>query len=103
MADKISGYGRVGLDVAPARSRPVSRPDAQAKTGASERPRGGGDAVEITDVAARMKAVEARLANLPEVDEARVKAVRERIDSGNYQPDAARIARKLANLERQLV
>mgnify|MGYP001333986944 CR=1 FL=1 len=90
MADKINGYGRVGHDIGPSRSRAVQRPDAAA------------DAVELTGTAARLKAIEARLAAIPEVDQARVKAARERLESGDYRPDPARIAAKLLRMDRDL-
>lgn len=102
MADKINGYGRVGPDVGTMRTRATSRPESEGDTGATGRARSSGDAVEITDTAARLKAVEARLAEVPDVDQARVAAIRKRIESGDYQPDPARIAQKLMRLEQEL-
>lgn len=103
MADKINGYGsRVGLDVGPSRGRAVSRPERQADAGTTQRARSAGDEVQITGTAARLKAVEARLAELPDVDQARVDALRKRVESGEYKPDADRVARKLARMERDL-
>lgn len=102
MADKINGYGRVGLDVGPARARPVSRPGGNAESGAARHAKQAGDAVEITDTAAKLKAIEAKLADVPDVDRSRVDAVRQRIESGEYRPDADRIARKLVRMEQEL-
>jgi negative regulator of flagellin synthesis FlgM len=102
MADKINGYGRVGLDIGPAKSRPVARTGNGAEAAASRRAGQTGDAVEITDTAAKLKAIEAKLADVPEVDRARVENVRQRIESGSYQPDADRIARKLIRMEQEL-
>jgi negative regulator of flagellin synthesis FlgM len=102
MADKITGYGRAGLDVGTTRARAIGRPERQAEAGSTGRAQAPADAVDITDTAAKLKAIESRLAGLPDVDQARVAAIRERIESGNYQPDAARIAQKLARLEREL-
>ena len=103
MADKISGYGRVGLDVGPSRGRAVSRAEGQADAGATQRSRDARDAVEITDTAARLKAIEARLADVPDVDQARVEALRKHVESGEYRPDPARIAEKLMRMEKELV
>jgi negative regulator of flagellin synthesis FlgM len=101
MADKINGYGgRTGIDVGQARSRAVNRNEREAGAAAARRAGDGGDAVDLTDNAARLKAIEARLADIPEVDQARVKAMRERVDSGEYKPDASRIATKLLRLEK---
>ncbi|MCC7490387.1 MAG: flagellar biosynthesis anti-sigma factor FlgM [Gammaproteobacteria bacterium] len=100
MADKINGYGRVGLDVAPTRPRAVHRTDGESGATAARRDSTATDAVEITGTAARLKAIEARLAGVPEVDAARVKAARERLESGDYKPDPARIAAKLLRMDR---
>ena len=102
MADKINGYGRVGLDVGPAKSRPVARSGGGSEAAASRRAERSGDAVELTDTAAKLKAIEAKLADVPDVDRARVENVRQKIESGNYQPDADRIARKLIRMEQEL-
>lgn len=102
MTDKISGYGRVGLDIGPSKGRAVSRPERQPDTGATQRARPERDAVEITDTAARLKVIEARLKDVPDVDRARVDALRKRVESGDYQPDAARIAQKLLRMEKDL-
>jgi negative regulator of flagellin synthesis FlgM len=102
MADKISGYGRAGLDVGTTRARAVNRPERTPDPAATGNTRSSGDAVAITDTAAKLKAIEARLAQVPDVDAARVAAIRERIESGNYRPDPARIAEKLMRLEQDL-
>jgi negative regulator of flagellin synthesis FlgM len=102
MADKINGYGgRVGLDVGPTRGRAVPR---SGEGGPSEGARRAEkrDAVELTDAAARLKAVEARLAEVPDVDRARVEAARQKIESGEYRPDPERIAAKLIRMEQEL-
>lgn len=102
MTDKINGFGRVGLDVAPSRGRAVARAEQSGEGESTKRTRDARDAVEITDTATRLKAVEARLAQLPDVDQARVEAVRKRIESGEYRPDPARIAEKLLRMEQEL-
>ncbi len=102
MTDKINGYGRVGIDPGTARTRTVNRSENEGGAEATRRTRAPRDEVELTDTAARLKSVEARLAEVPDVDKARVDAIRRRIESGEYQPDPARIARKLAQMERDL-
>jgi negative regulator of flagellin synthesis FlgM len=102
MADKINGYGRVGVDVGTARSRAVSRPEREGDTGTTRGASESRDAVEITDTATRLKAVEAKLSQLPDVDQARVEAIRKQVESGSYRPDAARIAQKLMRMEQDL-
>jgi negative regulator of flagellin synthesis FlgM len=102
MADKINGYGRVGLDVAPSRGRPLTRTSSASEARDSSKVREGADAVALTDTASRLKRIEARLAALPDIDQARVDEMRKRIDSGDYRPDAARIAEKLVRMEKEL-
>ena len=102
MTDKINGHGRAGLDVGTARTRTVSRPEREGETGATRRSQDSRDAVEITDTATRLKAVEARLSELPDVDRARVDALRKQVESGSYHPDPARIAQKLLRMEQDL-
>jgi negative regulator of flagellin synthesis FlgM len=102
MADKIDGYGRGGLDVSASRARHVARNERSADTGATQKSAVARDAVEITDTAAHLKRIEARLADVPDVDQARVDAIRQRIESGEYELDPARVAQKLLRLEQDL-
>ena len=102
MVDKINGYGRTELP-ASSRSGGVKR----AEQGESARSAGGEestrtDEVALTDTAVRLKRIEASLAEQPEVDQARVDALRERVESGDYKVDAQSVASKLARLEQDL-
>ncbi len=101
MTDKINGYGRTEL--------PASRSGSVKRTEQGESARSAGgeestrtDAVALTDTAVRLKRIEASLAELPEVDQARVDALREQVDAGDYQVDGKEIARKLMQLEQDL-
>lgn len=103
MVDKINGYGRTELPATSSRAGSVKRTDQ----GESARSAGGEestrtDAVALTDTAVRLKRIEAGLAEQPEVDQARVDAVRERIESGDYKVDGNEIARRLLQMEQQL-
>lgn len=103
MADKIQGYGRTGIDGGAVKSRSVSRADTQKTAGATAGARNtAADAVQLTETAGRLKEIEARLAELPDVDQARVEALRKRIESGDYRPDPQRIAVKLVRMEQEL-
>ncbi len=61
------------------------------------------DTVTVTDTAARIRQLEASLSSLPDVDSARVQAIRQAIADGSYQVDADRIATKLLKLEQDLL
>ena len=102
MADKISTYGRAGLDISQTKARSVDKAErgAGADTkGRSEAPR---DSVEITDTAVNLKRIEASLASISEVNEGKVQAMRERLDSGDYKIDPEKLAQKLRKLEQDL-
>ena len=102
MADKIGGYGRTGVDVNQTKPRAVEKPERSGNTDAKARSASARDAVSITDTAAKLKRIEASLAQQPEVDQSRVDAVRERVESGNYSVDPKKIAQKLLRLEQDL-
>ena len=102
MADKISAYGRAGLDISSARNRQVSKtPDAE-KTQARDRPQQAGDAVDFSDTVTNLQRIEGQLKQTSEVDAERVAEVRARIDAGEYEVDAQSVASKLARLEQDL-
>jgi negative regulator of flagellin synthesis FlgM len=107
MADKISGYGGKGLDIGSTRSRGPTRNERVAdadKTEGGNRPEASATAsqVRLTDTATNLQQVESRIADLPDVDRARVDAVRQRIESGNYQMNPGRLADRLLAFERDL-
>lgn len=107
MADKISGYGRNGVDITSARSRaPVRNERAadsdKAEAGSRSDATGTSSQVRLTGAAASLKQIETRLADLPDVDRKRVESLRERIESGAYEVNAGRLADRLLAFERDL-
>lgn len=60
------------------------------------------DSVSLTDTAARLQKLEGTIAALPVVDAQRVESIRNAISSGEYQPDAERIAEKMLAFDEQL-
>ena len=108
MADKISGYGSKGVDITSTRSRgpaPSERAASSDKSAAPARTTDAsstGSQVRLTDTASNLKQIEARLADLPDVDRARVDAARQRVESGAYQVNAGRLADRLLAFERDL-
>jgi negative regulator of flagellin synthesis FlgM len=61
-----------------------------------------GDDVHLTAAATSLKQIETRLASVPDVDRARVEAVRQRVESGTWKVDADRIAERLMRFEQEL-
>lgn len=103
MVDKINGYGRTELPASSSRTGGVKRTEqgeSTRSTGSEESTRK--DAVALTDTAVRLKRIEASLAELPEVDQAKVDALRERVDSGDYEVDSNEVARRLVQMEQDL-
>ena len=101
MADKINGYGRGGVDISTARLRAIERGENAPQSRKTESASGGDD-VQLTHAATSLKQIETRLASIPDVDRARVDAVRQRVESGAYKMDANRIADRLLRFERDL-
>jgi negative regulator of flagellin synthesis FlgM len=100
MADnRINPYGR-GPDMAAAKARGVSRAGEAATGRPASGPAARDDSLRLTDTATLLRQAEARLKAQPEVDAARVEAIRQRLDSGQYQVDAERVAARLLRFER---
>lgn len=55
--------------------------------------------VELSSKARGLKEIERSLADLPEVDSNRVKDLKARIESGDYQVDSSKVAGKLLGIE----
>ncbi len=89
---------RSGDSSKPAASTSTTERDTQANAPAS----GATDSVSLTDTAAQMRRVEASLADLPEVDNDKVAAIRQSIENGSYEVDAGRIADTLLQFESSL-
>lgn len=107
MADKITGNGGGGVDITSARSRAAGRNERATrgdKTDGGSRAEAGSSSsqVQLTDTAVNLKQIESRIAGLPDIDRARVDAVRQRVDSGAYQVNAGRLADRLLAFERDL-
>jgi negative regulator of flagellin synthesis FlgM len=107
MAEKITGNGGSGVDITSTRSRAAGRSERaargdQANEGSRAEATSASSQVQLTDTAANLKQIEARIADLPDVDRARVDAVRKRVEAGAYQVNAGRLADRLLAFERDL-
>ena len=60
------------------------------------------DTVTLTNSAAEMLKLEERLASIPDIDSARVAAIKEQIESGTYKVNAEKIVDNLLNVEKDL-
>jgi negative regulator of flagellin synthesis FlgM len=100
VSSKISGVdtrtGPVGAGRAVERAREAAADARQDGSGASS----GG--VHITGTAQQLADLEQVVKDMPAVDEARVAAVRQALESGTYQVQPERIADQLLHIEQAL-
>ena len=71
----------------------AAAPDAKKSAGAA------GDSVSLTQAGLQLAQMEQQLAKQPAVDSQRVEQIRQKLQSGNYSIDPARIANKLLGFE----
>jgi len=104
MPTEINGFRTRTLDTTDSKS--ASRTPGQV----SDRPAGSPatpasapvDSVHLTDTATRLQQLQGLMKNAPEVDQARVDAVRKQISEGRYSVNDVHVADKLIALERNL-
>ncbi len=72
-----------------------------AEAGAARKPAGEASIVELSN-ATLLDELNEQIKNLPEVNDARVEAVKQALTNGEYQPDAEVIARKYSEIEKLL-
>lgn len=105
MPTEINGFRPRPLDTGDSKSAGRATGTA-ARSGGASAPAAGNpaatDTVSLTDTAARLRELDALLARTPDMDPARVEALRQQIAEGRYSVDAVHVADKLISLERSL-
>lgn len=77
--------------------------NAKATTGDKSADRAaGGESVQISSSAIDLQALESRINELPEVDQARVTELRNQIANGSYEVDSQQVAAKILAFESEL-
>lgn len=104
MTHEINGFRLRTLETPDSRSgKDTAKIRAPENTGTSPAsPAAPTDTVSLTDGHDRLQELAALLTNTPEVDAARVDALRKQIAEGRYQPDDVHVAGKLVALEKSL-
>jgi negative regulator of flagellin synthesis FlgM len=102
MTDKIVNQTNAGFDISKSKARNVSRPEQGRGTDTKARADAPRDAVELTNTATNLKRIEAKLADMPEVDRSRVDDIRQRVQSGSYEIDHRELANKMLKLDQDL-
>ncbi len=75
--------------------------DAPARGPDQARQTNTGDTVELTNSAKLLERLEKTLASLPEIDDARVEAVKAQIENGEYQIDSEKIVEALLRTDQE--
>lgn len=104
MTDPINTQNRLRSTGVSTDSRAGATAKSQSASAEEKSARGSsGDAstVELSSTAL-LEQLSEQIKNLPEVNEARVEAVKQALNNGEYQPDAEVIARKYAEIEKLL-
>lgn len=106
---KVSGDSVVsnkinGVEAKPARIAPATAVNWRGGNGnqATGAPVATEADVHLTGAARSLAAIEQSVRALPAIDDARVTAVKEKLQSGSYQVDPQRIADKLLRMEGDL-
>jgi len=99
VANKINGVEAKPARIAPASAVNWRGGNANASAGV---PATSDADVHLTGAARGLAAIEQAVRALPAIDDARVAAVKEKLQSGSYQVDPQRIADRLLRLEGDL-
>jgi negative regulator of flagellin synthesis FlgM len=94
-----------GGSIGPGTGSPVEKislPKPVAPGGSNSSPAGEADSVHITQSARSLQALSQAVQDTPDVDTARVSAVQQQIESGQYTVNPDRIASRLLQLEQDL-
>ena len=104
MANKIDGQGFRSIDATGNSRRPSRTESASQSTDAqsSKAAAAASDTVSLTSSAQLLQKLEEILAAAPASDAKRIAALKDAIDSGTYEIDAATIADRLIRMEQDL-
>ena len=93
----ITGASGRGAKADATHANPAERGDTEAPA-----PKGATDTVELTRSARDLQALETALGNVGEVDQARVDAIKAKLEAGTYEASSARTADKMLAFDRTL-
>ena len=102
MTSKIGSGGVDNRPVQVASEQGVKRAKSSTEAAPAAAKAVAGEGVNITDSARQLAALEQAIRTLPDVDEARVAAIRGAIANGTYEVSPDRIADKLLRWEQDL-
>lgn len=97
--NKVNGVETKPVRVASAGAVHKRLEQSAGRAGSSAAPESD---VHLTGASRQLATLEQSVRNMPAVDELRVSAVRQRLQSGEYKVDPQRVADRLLSLERDL-
>ncbi|MEM7561644.1 MAG: flagellar biosynthesis anti-sigma factor FlgM [Pseudomonadota bacterium] len=102
MTDAINTHNRLRTNGITSDSRASSA--AKSDQQADSRPAGGAGEASVVDLSnsTLIQELQDQIKNLPEVNQARVDAIKEALGNGEYEADAEVIARKYSEIEKLL-
>ena len=83
-------------------SDPVNPGTSKGKPGAPASGGGGADKVTLTNTAEQLQRLDKQLQDTPDVDSARVEAIRSAIEDGSFEIDTGAIADKLIQTDKDI-
>jgi len=99
MTDKIISQGRNCLDITQSRARATDATQRSKTAESGKQATAARDSVQLTDTATNLKRIEAKLADVPEIDQSRVDEIRQRLQANTYEVDAEQLAQKILQLD----
>lgn len=94
--------GKIGNKIGETGTTKTISPDQPVRGSDSAQKPSSGDTVELTSSAQLLERLEKTLASMPEVDTARVAAVKAQIENGEYQIDVDSIADALIRTDKEI-
>lgn len=94
--------GKIGDKIGETGTTKAVNPDSPVRGSESAQKAGTGDTVELTSSAKLLERLEKTLASMPEIDTARVAAVKAQIENGDYQIDVESIADALIRTDKEI-
>lgn len=102
MTDPINTQNRLRNTAIPTDGKAGASAKANGQSAQKQAPARDESAIVELSSATLIEGLTEQIKNLPEVNEARVQAVKQALSNGDYEPDAEVIARKYSEIEKLL-
>lgn len=99
MVNEINSSIHSSLSTAGKKSERVETVSAENQQQAAAPNEAATESIEISSQAQLLSKLEAQIKDLPEVDQARVDALRDQVNQGTYEIDSSSLAQRIIDLE----